>query len=83
MKSVSEKLSTAEDQLRDSMLKNQEKDCLILEKTQEIEKLQNDIYRLQNDMTEKENQIEKQENIINDLKYKIKDDAERFEVKSN
>jgi len=79
MNSLSEKLSTVEDQLRDSILKNQQKDQIILDKTQEIENFQNDIYRMQNDMTEKDNQIEKQENMINDLKYKIKDDSERFE----
>lgn len=80
MNSLSEKLSTVEDQLQDSILKNQQKDQIILDKTQEIENFQNDIYRMQNDMTEKDNQIEKQENMINDLKYKIKDDSERFEV---
>merc|ERR1712136_693116 len=79
MNSLSEKLSTVEDQLRDSILKNRQKDQIILDKTQEIENFQNDIYRMQNDMTEKDSQIEKQENMINDLKYKIKDDSERFE----
>merc|ERR1712130_939144 len=72
MKSVLDKLTTVENQLREAILKNQEKDKIIFEKDEEIE-------AMQNDRSERENEIEKQRNIINDLRYKIKDDAERFE----
>merc|ERR1712130_511622 len=79
MKSVLDKLTTVKNQLREAILKNQEKDKIIFEKDEEIEAKQNEIYQMQNDRSERENEIEKQRNIINDLRYKIKDDAERFE----
>merc|ERR1711990_829599 len=79
MKSALGKLTTVENQLREAILKNQEKDKIIFEKDEEIEAKQNEIYQMQNDRSERENEIEKQRNIINDLRYKIKDDAERFE----
>ena len=81
MKGVLEKLSIVENQLRDSMVKNQSKDKMIMQKDEELETRQNRMFQMQNDMSEKDNQIEKQQHMINDLRYKIKDDGERFEVR--
>jgi len=80
MEELLEKLEIVENQLRDSMLKNQEKDEIILKKDEKLENQKNRIYQIQNDLSEKDNEVEKQRNMINDLRYKIKDDSERFEV---
>ena len=75
-----DQLAVVENQLRDSIMKNNASDQIIMKKDEELDQRQNRICQMQNDMSERDNQIEKQQNMINDLRYKLKDDAERFEV---
>lgn len=79
MRGLGDKLKTVEDQLSEAMFQNQEKDRIILEKDDQLKEKQNKIYRMTDELSNRDEKIEKQETTINNLKYKMKDDAERFE----
>ena len=81
MRGLGDKLKTVEDQLSEAMFQNQEKDRIILEKDDQLKEKQNKIYRMTDELSNRDEKIEKQETTINNLKYKMKDDAERFEVR--